>query len=109
VGDEHDRPVDGADDLADRLGVGGEAAWRIGGRDDAVAFRHQRIDDAVSTRRLGEGAVDDNDHAGGRTDQLAEPREIGSVATTVVPTPGGLSSSSRPRSAATRSLIPTSP
>jgi hypothetical protein len=39
----------------------------------------------------------------------AQPREIGSVATTIVPAPGGLSSSSRPRSAAARSLIPTSP
>ena len=37
VGDEHDRPVDRADEVADGCGVGGEAAQRVGGGDDVVA------------------------------------------------------------------------
>jgi hypothetical protein len=36
VGDEHDRPLDGADQVADGRGVGGEAAQRSGRGDDAV-------------------------------------------------------------------------
>ena len=61
VADEHDRAVDGANQVADGGGVGGEAAQRVGGRDDAVTGVEQRVDDAVPARRLGERAVDEHD------------------------------------------------
>ena len=37
VGDEHDRPVDGADEVADGGGVGGQTSQRVGGGDHRVA------------------------------------------------------------------------
>jgi hypothetical protein len=63
VRDEHDRPLDRADEVADGGGVGGEAPQRVCRGDDAVALRRHRIDHAVPTRRLGEGAVDEDDRA----------------------------------------------
>jgi hypothetical protein len=63
VRDEHDRPVDRADEVADGGGVGGEAPQRVGRGDDAVALRRHRFDHAVATRRLGERAVDEDDRA----------------------------------------------
>jgi len=61
VPDEHDRPVHGADQVADRGGVGGEAPQRVGGGDHRVARPQQRVDHAIPARRLGERAMDKND------------------------------------------------
>jgi hypothetical protein len=61
VRDEHDRPVDRADQVADGGGVGGETPQRVGGGDDAVTRAQQRVDDTVPAGRLGERAVDEND------------------------------------------------
>jgi hypothetical protein len=61
VGGEHDRAVDRADQIAERRGVGGEAAKRVCRRDHRVTRVEQRIDDGVPARGLGEGAVDEND------------------------------------------------
>ena len=53
-----------ADEVGDRLGVGGEAAQRVGGGDDVVTGVFQLADDAVPARGLGEGAVDEDDRGG---------------------------------------------
>jgi hypothetical protein len=58
---EDDGALDAADQVADGGGVGGDAAQRVGGGDHGVARVQERVDDAVPARRLGEGAVDEND------------------------------------------------
>jgi|SoiMethySBSTD1v2_1073268.scaffolds.fasta_scaffold116452_3 hypothetical protein len=63
VGDEHDRPVDGADEVAHGSRAARDAAQRIGGGDHTVAVGHERIDHPLPARRLGECAVDENDRA----------------------------------------------
>jgi hypothetical protein len=57
VPDEHDRAVHGADELCDRLGIGGEAAQGVGGGDHVVAGILEVADDAVPARGLGERSV----------------------------------------------------
>ncbi len=47
VGDEQDRPLDRADEVADGGGIGGEAAQRIGRGADVMAVGHERIDHAA--------------------------------------------------------------
>ena len=61
VGDEHDRPFDRADEVADARGVGGQVSQRVGRGDHGVPGARQRVDDAVPARRFGERAVDEND------------------------------------------------
>jgi hypothetical protein len=61
VGDEHDRLLDAADEVADGSGVGGEPAKGVGGSDVVAALSHAAIDNAIPARRLGERAVDEND------------------------------------------------
>jgi hypothetical protein len=60
VADEDDRALDRAHEVADRGGVGGDAAQRVGGGDHAVARVEQRLDDPVPARGLGERAVDEH-------------------------------------------------
>jgi hypothetical protein len=64
VPDEHDRPVDRSDQVADGGGVRREPAQGVGGGDHGVTRAVQGLDDAVPARRLGEGAVDENDRGG---------------------------------------------
>ena len=59
--DEHHRPFDRADQVADGGGVRDEPTQRVGGGDHTVARVVQALDDAIPTRRLGEGTVDEND------------------------------------------------
>jgi hypothetical protein len=77
VGGEHDRPVDRPDQVAERGGVGGDAAQRVCHRDHQVARVEQRIDDAVPARRLGGAAVDEND--GGLHEKLLSGWGLGLI------------------------------
>jgi hypothetical protein len=61
VRDEHHRPLDRADQVADGLSVRGEATQRVGGGDHAMTRGLHGGDDAIPARRLGEGAVDEHD------------------------------------------------
>ena len=61
VADQHDRAVDAPDEVAQRGGIGRDAAQRVGARDDAVPVGGQRLDHAVPARRVGERAVDEDD------------------------------------------------
>ena len=58
---EHHGPVDAADQVGERGGIGSDAAQRIRPGDDAVSFGYQRRGDAVPARRAGVGAMDEDD------------------------------------------------
>jgi hypothetical protein len=61
VRDEHHRPIDRADQVADGGGVRGEPSQRVGGGDHTVTRVLQALDHVIPARRLGEGTVDEND------------------------------------------------
>ena len=68
VADEHDRAADRRQEAPEVGRVGGDAAQRVGGRDDLVAAVLELVDDAVPAGGVGEGAVDEDD---GRLARLA--------------------------------------
>jgi hypothetical protein len=70
VGDHHSAigvpnedhwPLDGREELAQVLGVGGRSAQRVGERDDRVAVADQATGDGVPAAGVGEGSMDQND------------------------------------------------
>jgi hypothetical protein len=61
MSDEHHRPLDAADGIGDRVGVGREPAQRVGDGDHRMTGLPERVDDAVPARRLGEGTMDEHD------------------------------------------------
>jgi hypothetical protein len=61
VAGQHDGPPDAVEQVRDGGGVRAEAAERVGRGDDAVTGGVKPPDDAVPTRGLGEGAVDEDD------------------------------------------------
>jgi len=61
VPDEHDRPVDGADEVADGGSVGGQATQRIGRGPRRLPCVDEQVDDRAPARGLRERAVDEDD------------------------------------------------
>src|SRR5918997_1089150 len=60
VANQDDGPLDRLEDASDELGVAREAADRVRRSDRGVALLVQAADNAVPTRGLGEGAVDED-------------------------------------------------
>ena len=64
VPDEHDRTAQGSQELGQVGGVAGEVAERVAEPDDGIPAVSQRTDLRVEARRVGPGAVDQDDRRG---------------------------------------------
>jgi hypothetical protein len=64
VTDEDDRAVDLVDEARDVRGVVGEAAQRVRGCEDGQVASLQLLHDGCPVRRVGEGAMDEDDGRG---------------------------------------------